>query len=104
MAVKGAAPEITILKRSQFFYYLYSLFSTGANKVSSIVFFQRENNNFFSREKSNLVFFCTWSTDKERKSLPPAPTFHDKDDDEEDDVDDEDEDELMMMMMKMKIW
>ena len=37
MAVKGAAPEITILKRSQFFYYLYSLFSTGAKKVSLIL-------------------------------------------------------------------
>ena len=63
-AVKGAAPEITILKRSQFFYYLYSLFSTGAKKVSLIVFFQRENNNFiFSREKSNLVFFVPEACD-----------------------------------------
>ena len=41
-------------------------------------------------------FFRTWSTDKERKSLPPAPTFHYEDDDvdvDDDDVDVDDDDD-----------
>ena len=58
---------------------------------------------FFFKGEMQFSFFRTWSTDKERKSLPPAPTFHKDDDVDDDDVGVKMKIMMIIMMMKMKI-